>query len=161
MSQIEEVDKLRAEIESLRAGLDEANARMTELRAEHDRETAALVEGHKLQTERLRSGEIARIEQIDRLRKGLAEQLDEEMARTKELERDLRQAQRQLEVVYRSRTWRTGAALGTRPAPEETSSPDGGSTACPRRAEGTFHTNGRRPGIPFGGSTFAFDSPAG
>ena len=111
MSQIEEVDKLRAEIESLRAGLDEANARMTKLRAEHDRETAALVEGHKLQTERLRSGEIARIEQIDRLRKELAEQLDDEMARTKELERDLRQARRQLEAVYRSRTWRTGAAL--------------------------------------------------
>ena len=111
MSQIEHVDQLRSEIESLRARLDEATARATDLRASHDREIAALIEGHKRQTETLRSGEVKRIREIDDLRKEVARQLDEELAKTRQLKRDLRQAQRQLEGVYQSRTWRTGAAV--------------------------------------------------
>ena len=91
----------------------------------------ALGNEHRDELIRLRGELMKRILALQEGRQELAERLKEQIAVTKALERALRDAERQVQAIYQSRTWRVGSAarrafrpLAPRTAPPGVALPD-------------------------------------
>jgi hypothetical protein len=71
----------------------------------------ALRDQHREELIQLRGELMRRVISLQESRQDLADRLEEQIAATRALERSLREAQRQMQAMYESRTWRAGTAV--------------------------------------------------
>jgi hypothetical protein len=71
----------------------------------------ALRDQHREELIQLRGALMKRVISLQESRQDLADRLKEQVAATRALERSLREAQRQMQAMYQSRTWRAGRAV--------------------------------------------------
>jgi hypothetical protein len=71
----------------------------------------ALRDQHRKELIQLRGDLMKRVISLQESRQDLADRLKEQVAATRALERSLREAQRRMQAMYQSRTWRAGRAV--------------------------------------------------
>ena len=84
---------------------------VAEKEARHRQEIESLIEAHQRQTALLRSGEVGRLQELDDANRELTSELEVERGRANTFERELKQANKRIELIYQSRTWKIGARI--------------------------------------------------
>ena len=94
--------------------------------ATHREDVEALREGHREELTRLRGELMKRVLALQESRQELADRLKEQIAVSRALERSLRDAERRIQAIYQSRTWRVGSAVrrAFRPLGPRTDAPE-------------------------------------
>jgi len=116
------IDQLAAELAAVSEQLGDAEAEIAarttesaELAASHRAEIDALNARWEGEVRELRSGQVSRLRELDRRRQELARSLGKDLgnekAARKELQRQVRGLERRIQLIYDSRTWRTGEGI--------------------------------------------------
>jgi len=91
--------------------LDQSSLAHTDSEETHPIDIETVRDQHRADLMRLRGVLMKRVLALQVSRQQLADRLKEQVAVTKDLERSLREAERQIQSIYESRTWRVGSAV--------------------------------------------------